>query len=207
MEAKDWMQLLVGVVILGSIAWLGTNLFEMKSSLSVVEVRIGDIADEMPAVGKQFAWREVEAPLKGAVLASVPSKQTDGSWGMHVSLLDLQSAERLTYTIALDGEGDRRLPYAIGGTMFEHEKHPVSIGQLQRWSHGLGRSVEVPGILDADNSFVIRRAGMEDCATALTAFAGEPQRDAFEHGANNWWELSEHFAASVDVWAAEQLPE
>src|SRR5690554_1381164 len=100
MKAEYWLQLLVGVVILGTLAFLATNVYDMRGLLSGMtekveqtEQRVTRIADALPDVRTRVAWEELQAPMSGFVAVSVPVERTPGQWSSKIRLYDARTSE------------------------------------------------------------------------------------------------------------------
>ena len=199
MESKDWIQLLVGTVIIGGLAFLGTHLFEMKGTLSKVETRVSNIADDMPALGHRIAWREVESPIRGAVISTVAQSTLDGGWQKTFVYYDMDSQALLRYSVELADQSDLGVSYQIVGSAIAHERYATPFSEMAYCSKEIGQPVKLPGIVDQHSSFVFRSARNEDYLVILNDLLGEPETIKMDLTPQNWPELTDAVNSNTEV--------
>jgi len=190
METKDWMQILVGVIILGTLAWLGTQVFDMKGTLTRVDERVVAIADEMPEIGRYAAWRELDAPIKGALLASRPFKSPNKEWKITIHILNPNCEETKRFVVSLNNQNDPKLACALIGSAFMHDKTSLSFDRMIYFSRKAGEKVKISGSIDTKASFLFRNRELEDLTSIVSHIAGEPEKLGCKMVSRNWRELT-----------------
>ena len=193
MDTKDWLQILVGVVILGTLAWVSTQIFDIKGTLSKVDERVVAIADEMPEIGRYAAWREVDAPIKGALLASLPFKGSDKKWKVTVHILNPNSNETIKYLIPLSDQNDKAVACSLIGNAVLYEREGHSFDRMVYFSRKAGEKVNIPGEIDTKISFIFKEKDPKKLAQMISLIGGHPEYIKYGSTSKKWTELVEEF--------------
>lgn len=197
MKLEHWMQLLVGVVILGSIAFLSNHLFEMKGTLSSVETKVDEygsrvnrIAETLPEVKARVAWEEVNHAITGFIAVSKPIEGIGSKWVTTAALYDRDSEELSTYSIALDQNHKDFTSYMIAGKLKAEAPYESSFTELVMHSQSLKEPVMIPAELNPNTSFVIRSLDTKELGTYLRTISTDKASTRQIGRIKNWKELS-----------------
>lgn len=125
MTPAKWVEIFVVVIVLGSIAWLGTSVYELNSSVSRVDVVIQDtaarldrIANVLPDMRVRIAEEELRKRPYFAVFCENPKIFSDNKWKMDIKVLDFHTGTRRNFQLALSSSGDNKadlLRYTLRG--------------------------------------------------------------------------------------------
>lgn len=198
MKPEYWLQLLVGVVILGTLAFLGTNVYDMKGLLSGMtekveqtEQRVTRIADALPDVGARVAWEEIHAPLSGFVAVSVPVEGLLGEWSSTIRLYDARTRELQAFQITRSEREKDLARYLVAGRIRAESSVDPTFHELAAFANSHRIPITLPTNLDSQASFVIRRHSIDAYAEFLREFADdEPDRKEIMQ-LRNWLEVVE----------------
>lgn len=87
MKTEHWIQILIGGIFLGGLGYLIPKVVDMSGTLGRVDAnqtstaeRVNRIAGALPDVGVRVAREEVFRAFQTAVLATIPTQTTNGSW-------------------------------------------------------------------------------------------------------------------------------
>jgi hypothetical protein len=157
MTAGKWAEILVGVVILATLGWLGTQVFSIGRAVSTIQTQVISIADELPEVRRNFAWRELDAAFRASLVVSRPLKSEGGGWRRVAVLRDRTAATRVYYEILLSYRDDQCPPLALSGGARHYEPYAASFAELQQWSREVGDPLRLPSTVDPDVSYLFRK--------------------------------------------------
>ena len=168
MKKETWVEILVGTIILGTLAFLAVKIIDMTGTLSSVESkvtstsdRVERIAQVLPDVGVRIAKEEIKRPIKTVVVASSPTATTGGQFEVTVSILDIASSTKWSLPVTLASKDDRRILGALAWTGAELDKNYCSFNRLQEYSRVAGVDASVPAYVDAKASFVLCSANAD----------------------------------------------
>ena len=196
METKEWVQLGVGIMIVGTLGWLGTQVFDMRGTLSRVDERVVAIADEMPEIGRFAAWREVDKKFNSTLVAMSP--HLDGQqWKQSLILADPNTETARQFTVDLKNQGDLRATYSLIGVANTIDDSSLSYQQLAYFARRSGSDAEVASFVDPSASFVFRKTdSYGKILEVLQGQIGEPSEAVFTINSRKWSELSDELAAT-----------
>ncbi|WP_019605621.1 hypothetical protein [Teredinibacter turnerae] len=183
MDKKDWVQLLVATCILGTLGFLGVNLFEMKGTLATVDTRssktderVGRIAETLPELKSRVAWEELNSRFEALVLTSVALSMNNGAISRRVALYRPTLKKAFMYDIEAPEESLARSMRLLSGTIYNFDRKAITFSDLTELAYEQRFSVLLPTSLDSRNSFVVRSAHLEDLKKILrNASKGEPR--------------------------------
>ncbi len=189
MKSEKWLELLVGGIILVGLAWLLTQVFDMKGTVTATAQRTERIASALPGIGVRIAQEELSKPIQLAVISTKPVEVTQGEWVSAVHVLDTGNARMTTYRLKLQGANDNRAKLLVTGSVFLSDDRAVSFSQLEGWSLDVEKPVALPGYIDISSSYVLR-ADPVKYARTLEALGAAPQTHPLEANANTWSALA-----------------
>lgn len=209
MKAEHWMQLIVGIVIFGTLAFLGTNVYDMRGLLSGMrekvnqtEQRVTRIADVLPRVQAQVAWEELYAPLSGFIAVSGPEEKASGEWISTVSLYDARLGEVHRYRISQPEQESELFRYVVAGRLrAEGSVHP-SFHEMTTFASQEKISISLPNNIDSQASFVLRSEDMEAYSTFFEELADSKPHVEQWGRLSNWLEV----AAELSGWSSGRAP-
>lgn len=84
MAQENWIQILVVVIILGTLDFLASRVLDMSQTLGSIDAtvtatkdRVDRIAEELPGVGVRVAYEEVRKPIRTLVITTKPAKEEE----------------------------------------------------------------------------------------------------------------------------------
>ena len=204
MKLEHWVQLLLGVVILGTLGWLSTNLFEMKGVMSSVntkvssnEERLSRISSVLPDVQAQVAWEEVNSSIYGFIASTEPKLRENNQWESYVNLYDTEDQVLKTYTLNFEEKDKALYEHAIAGKLVAEGGYNPSFQALTAHSTEIRKPVIVPASIDPKMSFVLRDSKTSKIESFLNQVAGEPLETKIVK-VRSWNEITEKFE-EIDV--------
>lgn len=197
MKSEHWMQIIVGGIILVTLGFLGSNLFEMKGLLSTVKSkvdttdnRLARIADVLPEVKARVAWEEVNNPIDGFIAVFDPNPIDNENTVTLTVIYDASSGEIKVHSIELDNNHQNYAAYAIAGKLVSETPYDASFSELAMHSASLKQMVTMPASINAETSFIIRSAKIEDINGFVDTFSSSPPYIKNVGVYRNWGELS-----------------
>lgn len=194
MKSGDWIQLLVGTVILGAIAWLGNTVYGLNGSLTTVSERLSftserveRIANVIPEMRLRIAREEVAKPATLAVVTTKPTQASNGQWYASVHVINSEDNKKSTFTVNLDHEGDKAPLYSVIGSIHSLDSSAPSFANLYTWSADLNQPSTVPSYLEPQASFVLRTASYDAVTTQLAWSDKSPTIGAYKGPSFNTW--------------------
>jgi len=198
MKSEHWLQILIGIVILGAIGFLLKNQFELKGTLSSVSTqveatdnRVARIANTLPEVRVRVAWEEVNSPLAGFVAASIPQKGENGKWTTDVMLYDANSQQLNSFCASFNENQKDSLGYTVAGKVRTENPYDPSFYELARYSSKLKESVTIPVNINSTASFVLRKADIGEYTIYLKKLTGKDPKVENIGKIKNWKELAD----------------
>jgi hypothetical protein len=197
MKLEHWMQLIFSTVILGALGFIVVNMFDMKGTLSSVSVkvettdqRLARIANTLPEVKARIAWEEINYPLSGFVMATIPKETTKDKWTSSVMLYDAKNGQLQSFSLTLDKNHKDFLAYVVAGKVRSDNAYDPSFAELALYSSKEKEPVSIPATLNAHTSFVLRNADIGLYSTYLKEITGqEPQVKSLGQ-LRNWKEVA-----------------
>lgn len=197
MKLEHWMQLLFGTVIIGGLAFLSVNLFDMKGILSSVSTkvedtdkRLGRIADTLPEVKARIAWEEINTPISGFIATTLPQETDTNKWRSSVKVYDARTKQLLSYSVTLSNNDKYSLAYSIAGRVRAENEYGPTFAELVEYSKREREPVAIPNTVLTSTSFVLRKSDVEKYSEFLRDFTGkEPTIQNIGH-VGNWKEVS-----------------
>ncbi len=180
MNKSFWIQILVGVIILGTLSWLAATVFSMNGVLSKVDTqvsrvvpvadvfpaiqaqlksttaRVDRIADALPLLQIKLAKEELSKPVKTAILASFPRENAKGGWEVVINVYDVVEAENTSYIIPVKNKDDKKPLYTALGTAAHTEPFYCSLGMASFWSTEVGDPKAIPAGINQNASVIMR---------------------------------------------------
>lgn len=197
MKQEQWIQILVGAVILVTLGFLGSQLFDMKATLSSVKTkveetdgRVARIADTLPDVKVRVAWEEVNQAISGFVVLSQPRLNKDNKWVTAAAVYSRDSEKMKIYSVALDDAHKRYVSYVVAGKLKSDSPYESSFSELVTYSYALKEPVTIPSEIDANTSFVLRSADAEELSKFMATLTEEKPKTVDFGIIRNWAELS-----------------
>jgi hypothetical protein len=197
MNSEKWLEIIFGVIVIGGLAFLGTNLFDMKGTVSTIEAkldntesRVGRIADVLPEVKARIAQEEVNSALSGFVAVTKP-KNIDKEWITNTLIYDRDSRRITVYKISLNEAHKDYAGYVIAGKIKTEGVNDSSFSELAMHSAELDGVVVLPANIDPDKSFIIRSGNIEKLIDYASELTQEVSRTADFERIRNWNELKE----------------
>jgi hypothetical protein len=176
---KFWVEILVGVIILGGLAYLIPTVVQMSGTLGRVDAnqtataeRVNRIAAALPDIRVRIAREEILRAFQAAVLSTTPIQAADGTWQTTVTVLDTQASKKWTLPIQLTSKDDRQVVYALLGAGVEADRAPTLLYLLQQYSRLAGLHSAIPRYVDAQSSFVLYNTSGEEFIRKVSSFAG-----------------------------------
>jgi len=213
MEAKDWIQILVGIVILGTLAWLGVTVFDMNRTVASVDVRtqttndrVDRIAQALPELGRRIAWEELSGSIMTA-LATTKAYETDqGKWEMLLHVFNPKVRVVKSFKVSLTGPNDTLPILGITGSVYSAEPAAATFAQLKEWSHVAQEPTAVPDFIQLNRSFVMR--GEEpDAYIKSVPFLTVPVKTTYlKTVVTNWRTLAKELNENFDTYSVDKTP-
>lgn len=199
-----WVELLVGVIMLGALGWLGTAVFALngtmstiRSELSSTSSRVERIANALPEVGRRIALEETSKPALTFVVSTRPMRAANGTWISNVHVLDPGQRQRSTYRIILRGAGDHSVSVHTAGTAQLAEPQAVSFSELGTLSRELEDTITLPNYVDDRFSFVLRQTSAGEFRIQLDSLLRHEDRPIRAQVAR--------YTAAANTWNAVRL--
>jgi len=197
MKQEQWIQILVGGVILVTLGFLGSQVFDMKGTLSSVKTKVEEtdgrvtrIADTLPDVKVRVAWEEVNHAISGFVVLSQPQLNKEKKWVTAAAVYSRDSEKMKIYSVALDDAHKRYVSYVVAGKLKSDAPYESSFSELATYSAALKQPVTIPSKLDANTSFVLRSADAEELSKFMATLTKEKPKTVDFGKIRNWAELS-----------------
>jgi hypothetical protein len=197
MKLEHSVQLLLGVVILGTLGWLSTNLFEMKGVMSSVdtkvtmnEERLSRISSVLPEVQAKVAWEEVNYSIKGFIASTEPKLEGNNQWKSYINLYSADDQILKTYTLNFDESQKALYKHVVAGKLVSDGGYNPSFQTLSAHSSEMRNAVLFPASIDPKTSFVLRESKTSDIESFLNDVAGEPEKTKIVK-VRNWNEITE----------------
>ncbi len=209
MKQEHWIQIIVGIVILGTIGFLGTQLFDMKGTLAAVKTKMDDtdgrltrIADTLPDVKVRVAWEETNHAISGFVTLSQPRLGKDKKWVTTAAVYSRDSEKLKIYSIALDEAHKKYASYVIAGKLKSEAPYESSFSELAGHSAVMKHAVFIPPQIDPSTSFVLRSTATDDLEKFVGTLTKERPKTVELGKIRSWAELSkdlERIATQTDA--------
>ncbi len=178
MKLVDWVQILVGVVILGLLIYLvqnavdtGRSLGGLENSVEATSQRVDRIASALPDIGVRVASESVNGKASTLVLAGNASGSADG--GDFYTVVDLTTGLATVYDLSLPAHERKRTFAAIAFSAREIDPSSISLDELNRMARRAGETPLHLEAVDGSTSFVLRTASWEDFAEQQLWLQGE----------------------------------
>ncbi len=204
MRSANWVELLVGVVILGALGWLGSTVFDMKGTLAKTSDRVERIARALPGLGHRVAMEEVSGPFSVAVVATEPIESSDGSWAVRVNVVDPDKSELLIFNLPLKSQTDRIPILTLTGAMHRADPRATSFYELASWSAEADKPAAIPNVFDTYASFVLRNTSPRDTIRALSWISDKPDRVSLTSTPRTWVALVPELTSNFQKFAGEK---
>jgi len=197
MNLKAWIQILVGIVILGTLGFLAVNVFDMRGILSSVKTKVEEtdrritrVARALPDVKVRVAWEEVNDAISGFVVLSKPQINKDQKWVTSVAVYSRDSEKLKIYSVARDDAHKKYISYVVAGKLRSDAPHEISFAELATFSAALKQPVTIPVKLDPNTSFVLRSTDTEKLSKFMATLTKEKPKTVEVGKIRNWAELS-----------------
>ena len=173
-------------------------LTDIKETLSAVSMsasssdeRIGRIAAAVPDLKAKVAWEEVNFPLSGFVVATVPQRTDDNKWISSVKLYETETGKLQTYSLTLDENRKDFLAFVVAGKVRTGNTYAPSFAELAIQSNNEKAPVFIPASFNAQTSFVLRNADISEYSTFLKNITGQDPEVRKLGKLRNWKEVSQ----------------
>lgn len=211
MKKERWIEILVVLIILGTLGYLCVRVVDMSGTLGSVDVktswtaeRLNRIAAALPDIGVRVANEELSRAIQTAVLATKPIQAADGGWEVAVTVLDAQSSKKWTLPLRLGSKGDRQPVDTLLGIGAGIDRNFLLLSRLQEYSrntHSMGDPyASVPGYIDAKASFVLyNTTGEEFVAKIANKMVDGAHEEVFHRKVENYWSLIKALQAEQEA--------
>jgi hypothetical protein len=208
MKNEFWLEILVGVIILGTLAFLSIKVWDMSGKLSSVDAtatftadRVSRIAAALPDVGIRIAREELARAIQTVVLSTNPHQTANGGWQVAVTVLDTQSSKKWTLPVRLNSKDDRKTVDALLGIGVEMDRDFLSLSRLQEFSSAAHLvDASVPNYVDAKASFVLYNTNGKEFVSKITSRLGQETREAaFDMKVEDYMTLIKALQAEQDA--------
>lgn len=197
MKLEYLIQSLFGVVIVGILGFLGSNLFDMKGTLSSVSVKVDTtdqrltrIADTLPEIKARIAWEEINNPLTGFVASTIPTETGKDKWTTLVKLYDSHSGKLLTYSLTQNKNQKDFLAYAVAGKVKDANAYAPSFAEMELYSNKEKIPTSIPANINAHTSFVLRNDDISSFSAYLKEVTGQEPKIKDLGVLRNWEDVS-----------------
>lgn len=199
MKVEHWMQLIVGVIILGTLGFLSIHVFDMKGVLEgmrtkvdATETRVGRIADALPDMKVRLAWEEVHRAMSGFITVTYPVKVSNKRWITKAAVYNSEGKKIIVYGYIGDNPPKGgHLNYHLTGKIMCEDRYAESFSNLRFYSNEVKEPVTIPASINAESSYVLRRRNIEDYNNYLKSIGAKELESIVFEMANNWKELSQ----------------
>lgn len=200
MSIEQKIELLFGTVILAVLGYLVTNLFDMKGTLSTVSTKVDStdqrvtrIADTLPDIKARIAWEEIHYPFTGFVATTIPLKSKNDKWATKVKVYDAKTGDLKTWEIQLDKNHKDFAAYVLAGKVRSANPYNTSFAELAIFSSNEKSPVEIPPNINAQTSYIIRVADIDEYATYLQQMTTDKPTVQTLGPVKNWQDLATKF--------------
>jgi hypothetical protein len=169
MKKDRWIEILVVIIIIGTLAYLSKRVMDMSATLGGVDVktswtaeRLNRIAAALPDIGIRVADEELSRTFQTAVVATKPFQAANGGWELAVTVLDAQSSKKWTLPVRLGSKADRQAIDTLLGIGAETDRDFLPLSRLQQYAWNAHSNGFVPAYVDAKASFVLYNASGEE---------------------------------------------
>jgi hypothetical protein len=197
MAGDKWLEILVGVVILGGLGFLTEKVMDIKGTLGGVEAKVSStserverIAQALPDVGVRVAEEEINKPIRTIVLASVPLRQTNGKYIATVNVIDTATSKKWTTSIPLASKSDKAALSTLAWSGFELDRDFVSLSRMQEYARVASADVVIPADVDTKISFVLGSTAADDYLVDVRQLGFAPASSAVSIKLSNWKDIS-----------------
>ncbi len=213
MKKERWVEILVVIIVLGTLAFLCKKVVDMSGTLGTVDAkttstaeRLNRIANVLPDIGVRVANEELSRAIQTAVLATKPIQTVDGDWEVAVTVLDAQSSKKWSVPFRLASKGDRQLVDELIGIGAEIDRNFLLLSSLQQYSRTAHvKNASIPGYIDANASFVLYNTnGEEFVAKIANRMADRTYVAAFDMAVTDYKSLIKALQAQQEAF---KLPE
>jgi hypothetical protein len=216
MKKERWIEILVVLIILGTLGYLCVRVVDMSGTLGSVDVktswtaeRLNRIAAALPDIGVRVANEELSRGIQTAVLATKPIQAADGGWEVAVTVLDAQSSKKWTLPLRLGSKGDRQPVDILLGIGAEIDRNFILLSRLQEYSRNTHSNASVPGYIDAQASFVLyNTTGEEFVAKIANKMVDGAHEEVFHRKVENYGGLIKALQAEREAFTTlkQDLP-
>jgi len=182
MKKEAWIEVLVGTIILGTLAFLAVKIVDITGTLGSVEAKITSTSDRveriaqvLPDVGVRIAQEEIKRPIRTVVLASTPTVSPDGQVQTTVTVLDTTSSNKWVISVKLSSKDDRRTLGALAWAGADLDKDYYSFNRLQEYSKVAGEVEALPAYVDIRSSFVLCSVSANDYLKEVSWLGIDPR--------------------------------
>lgn len=198
MPTENWLQIIVGGIIITTLGFLSANVFDMKGTLSSVktqvdatESRLSRIAETLPEVKAKVAWEEVNHAISGFVAVSEPIMTNGNRWLSRAAVYNRDSNNVNVYTVSLDMAHKDFVGYVVAGKVKTENPNDASFAELAAHSGALQQPVVIPSGIDANKSFVFRAGDVKALDEYLRSITNDNPSTVTLAKVRSWKELSE----------------
>ena len=200
MKKEFLIEILVGTIILGTLAYLAMNVVDMKGSMGAItgtlgtvdtkvtttSERVDRIAQVLPDIGVRVAKEEVTQTIRTAIVSTTPTQAADGKWQMAVHVIDADTGKKWTIPISLSSKDDRQAVYAVIGAVADTEPRYCSLSQMASWSGHAEKPIAIPRYVDARASFVLRTTDAGQYLKTISWMGSAPKESTLEKPVDTW---------------------
>jgi hypothetical protein len=199
MKTEFWLQIIVGVVIFGSLSFLSVNIFDMKGVLEgvrtkvdITDARVGRIADALPDMKVHLAWEEVYRTMSGFITVTHP-KRVSNKWITKAAVYNAERKKIIVYAYVDDKLQIGGYPYFyydLTGRIMCKDRNAESFSNLQFYSNEIKDPVTIPVLINDSSSYILRKANIKYYDNYLKSIGAKELGSISFKKANNWKELS-----------------
>lgn len=196
MKLENWIETIIGTIILGTLGFFGMQLFDMKGQISSVttkmdatESRISRIAEVLPEVKARIAWEEVNEPINGVILTSNPKELERNKWETVIKLYNAQTSQLKRYKFILKEDHKEHVSDVISGRVRRIDKDATTFSDLLEYSKEEKEPVAIPASINSNASFVVRNSNVDEVSNYLQTASGKQPEISNIEKAKNWREF------------------
>ncbi|MFZ5841378.1 MAG: hypothetical protein ACOY3E_00645 [Pseudomonadota bacterium] len=193
MKKETWIELIVGIVILGGLGYLSSRVTDMSqllgsvdSKVSLTSERLDRIAQALPDVGVRIAYEEVRKPIRTVVITSTPVTKANGSIVATVSVFDLAENKAWTKPVVLTSMQDKQMIGALAWSAAEMDPQYASIARMQEYSQTVKADSPIPAFINPSTSFILRNVSGEKLLEQAPWLEASPTDDFVKLDGGNW---------------------
>ena len=206
MKKDAWVQILVGTIILGTLAFVAVKVVDITGTLGSVEAKVSNtservdrIAQVLPDVGVRIAQEEISRRIRTVVVASTPYAVRGGGLAVTLTVVDVAANTRWSTPIKLSSRDDRELVSALAWTGADLDHESSSFARMQEYCRIAKSDASVPAYLDARASFIMCSADADTYLELVSRMGVHPQKSRMTAEIDNWPTLCATLRKSEDV--------